>query len=161
MNAAWAELGGGVDAEAPPLLGDHRPGAGHDRPRFALDHHLDREALTVRHVPVVALAGEAGALEELGCRLGVLLPPSEPEGCADLLGIGRDLVSHRRPEHIGDLLADGRVIGLDHLLARVDLEAGEPLLHRLVIEVRMRAGRRNGDRRDRRGAAIARHRQSP
>ena len=81
-----------------------------------------------------------------------------PNDFAISFGIGRDLVAHRGPQHVGDLLADGRIVGLDLALAGVELEVVEPVLHRRVVVVRMRAGRRHADRRDRRGAAIGRHR---
>ena len=58
-NAACARLSGGVDSEAPPLLGDHRPATGHHRPGLALHDELDGEALAVRHVPIIAAPGEA------------------------------------------------------------------------------------------------------
>ena len=148
----------GVDAELAPLLGDHAAGARHDRPAFALDHQADDERLAVGHEPLVALLGKAGALQQLlrGLRIG--LPPAAAERLGDLVGAARDLLAQRRPQAVGDLLADGRVVRLDLALAGIDLEVLQPALERRVVDVRRRAGGRHADRRDGRGAAVRRHR---
>ena len=53
-----------------------------------------------------------------------------PNDLAISFGIGRDLVAHGRPQHVGDLLADRRIVRLDLALAGVELEVLEPVLHR-------------------------------
>jgi hypothetical protein len=98
-----------------------------------------------------------GSLEELSRGLEVLLPPARAEGAHDLVWIARDLLAPGRPQHLGDLLPDRRVVRPDDLLAGVDLERGQPILQRRVVVVRMRARRRDLDRRDRRRAAIGGH----
>src|SRR5262249_61323207 len=78
-HAALRHHGGSVDAELAPLLGDHAAGACHDRPTLAFDSELDDEGLAVGHEPLAVALAVTRALEQLGRRLRVGLPPDAAE----------------------------------------------------------------------------------
>src|SRR6516162_11447169 len=109
-KAAWIGLRLRINAELPPFLSNHGAGTGHRRPRFTFYQQRNREGRAVGFHPLVTAFFIPGPLEKFGRDLGIGLPPPSPECGRYFLRVLWDLVSHRGPQRVGNLLRDGGVI---------------------------------------------------